>query len=109
MARKNKMEEEKDALTQYTFEEEKRLNIPQTGLVSAETDPINGRKTYMFDPHLDPELQWAGKTEGTSFEVDTVSLHVHERIDPLTIIEAVSLLQMYIVLRHHLLFSRCSF
>ena len=89
MAKKNKAKEEKDALTQYTFEEEKRLNIPQTGLVSAETDPINGRKTYMFDPHLDPELQWSGKTEGTSFEVDTVSLHVHERIDPLTIIEAV--------------------
>ena len=89
MARKSKVKEEKDALTQYTFEEEKRLNIPQTGLVSAETDPINGRKTYMFDPHLDPELQWSGKTEGTSFEVDTVSLHVHERIDPLTIIEAV--------------------
>ena len=89
MAKKNKSKEETDVLTQYTFEEEKRLNIPQTGLVSAETDPINGRKTYMFDPHLDPELQWAGKTEGTSFEVDTVSLHVHERIDPLTIIEAV--------------------
>ena len=89
MAKKNKSKEETDVLTQYTFEEEKRLNIPQTGLVSAETDPINGRKTYMFDPHLDPELQWAGKTEGTSFEVDTVSLHVHERIDPLTIIVAV--------------------
>ena len=89
MAKKNKAKEENDGLAQYTFEEEKRLNIPQTGLVSAETDPINGRKTYMFDPHLDPELQWAGKTEGTSFEVDTVSLHVHERIDPLTIIEAV--------------------
>ena len=89
MAKKNNVKKEDDALTQYTFEEEKRLNIPQTGLVSAETDPINGRKTYMFDPHLDPELQWAGKTEGTSFEVDTVSLHVHERIDPLTIIEAV--------------------
>ena len=89
MAKKNKSKEETDVLTQYTFEEEKRLNIPQTGLVSAETDPINGRKTYMFDPHLDPELQWAGKTEGTSFEVDTVSLHVHERIDPLTILVAV--------------------
>jgi adenine-specific DNA-methyltransferase len=88
MARKSSKKEE-DELTQYTFEDEKRLNIPQTGLVSAETDPINGRKTYMFDPHLDPELQWAGKTEGTSFEVDTVSLHVHERIDPLTIVEAV--------------------
>ncbi len=89
MARKRGKKEEKDELAQYTFEEEKRLNIPQTGLVSAETDPLNGKKTYMFDPHLDPELQWAGKTEGTSFDVDTVSLHVHERIDPLTIIEAV--------------------
>ena len=48
MARKNKMEEEKDALTQYTFEEEKRLNIPQTGLVSAETDPINGSPLTSF-------------------------------------------------------------
>ena len=89
MAKKGKKEETKDELTQYTHKEEKRLNIPQTGLVSAETDPINGRKKYIFDPHLDPELQWSGKTEGTSFEVDTVSLHVHERIDPLTIIEAV--------------------
>lgn len=89
MAKRAKNKVENNELTQYTFEEEKRLNIPQTGLVSAETDPINGKKTYMFDPHLDPELQWSGKTEGTSFEVDTVSLHVHERIDPLTIIEAV--------------------
>ncbi len=89
MTKRAKKKVENNELTQYTFEEEKRLNIPQTGLVSAETDPINGRKTYMFDPHLDPELQWTGKTEGTSFEVDTVSLHVHERIDPLTIIEAV--------------------
>ena len=32
---------------------------------------------------------WAGKAERTSFEVPTVSLHVHERIDPRTIIEAV--------------------
>lgn len=34
-------------------------------------------------------MQWAGKTEHTSFEVPTVSLHVHERIDPNTIIETV--------------------
>jgi adenine-specific DNA-methyltransferase len=32
---------------------------------------------------------WAGKTERTSFEVPTVSLHVHERIDPKAIIAAV--------------------
>lgn len=36
-----------------------------------------------------PHLNWAGKAEKTSFEIDTVSLHVHERIDPKTIIEAV--------------------
>ena len=37
-----------------------------------------------------PYLQWAGKAERTSFEVDTVSLHVHERIDPMSILSAVS-------------------
>lgn len=37
----------------------------------------------------EPYLNWAGKAEHTSFEVSTVSLHVHERIDPRTIIEAV--------------------
>jgi adenine-specific DNA-methyltransferase len=42
-----------------------------------------------YDPHLDPQLVWAGKKEHTSFDVHTVSLHVHERIDPSTIIEAV--------------------
>ncbi len=36
-----------------------------------------------------PYLNWAGKAEGTSFEVDTVSLHVHERIDPASILSAV--------------------
>jgi adenine-specific DNA-methyltransferase len=37
-----------------------------------------------------PYLQWTGKAERTSFEVDTVSLHVHERIDPMSILSAVS-------------------
>jgi adenine-specific DNA-methyltransferase len=47
------------------------------------------KKIYSYDPHLDPALVWAGKSEHTSFEIPTVSLHVHERIDPRTIIEAV--------------------
>lgn len=34
----------------------------------------------------EPYLSWAGKAEGTSFAVDTVSLHVHERVDPATIL-----------------------
>ena len=85
MPRKLKREE----VEQYIHDEEKRLNNPPVGLVTAETDHLNGKKTYKFDPHLDPQLQWAGKSEGTSFDVDMVSLHVHERIDPLTVIKAI--------------------
>lgn len=36
-----------------------------------------------------PYLQWTGKAERTSFAVDTVSLHVHERIDPATILGVI--------------------
>jgi len=36
-----------------------------------------------------PYLNWTGKAERTSFDVDTVSLHVHERIDPASILNAV--------------------
>ncbi len=74
----------------YEHRHEERANNPPAGLVTAGTDPDRGeRRTYAYDPHLDPQLVWAGKAEHTSFDVPTVSLHVHERIDPLTIIEAV--------------------
>ena len=65
------------------------MNNPPVGLVTPDTDKDTGKTTYAYDPHLDPQLVWAGKAEHTSFEVPTVSLHVHERIEPRTIIEAV--------------------
>ncbi len=37
-----------------------------------------------------PYLAWTGKAEKTSFTVDTVSLHVHERVDPATILAHVA-------------------
>ena len=76
-------------IDQYTHADKKRANNPQVGLVTPETDKDGGKQKYEYDPHLDPQLQWAGKAEHTSFEVPTVSLHVHERIDPRTIIETV--------------------
>lgn len=76
-------------IEQYTHQDKRRLNNPPVGLVTPDTDKDAPKKKYQYDPHLDPQLQWAGKTEHTSFEVDTVSLHVHERIDPKTIIEHV--------------------
>ena len=75
----------------YAHQDKQRLNNPPVGLVTPKTDPDTGEKqTYAYDPHLEPQLDWAGKTEHSSFAVPTVSLHVHERIDPKTIIEAVS-------------------
>jgi len=79
----------KKPIEQYDHKGKKRVNNPPVGLVTPETDKETGKKTYTYDPHLDPQLIWAGKAEHTSFEVPTVSLHVHERIDPRTIIEAV--------------------
>ncbi|MBX7135703.1 MAG: site-specific DNA-methyltransferase [Fimbriimonadaceae bacterium] len=80
----------KRPIEQYAHTDKKRANNPPVGLVTPATDPPEtARKTYAYDPHLDPQLVWAGKAERTSFEVPTVSLHVHERIDPKTIIEAV--------------------
>jgi adenine-specific DNA-methyltransferase len=95
----------KRPIERYEHKGKKRINNPPVGLVTPETDPVAPmHKTYDYitpvpsvkprqdldyDPHLDPQLVWAGKKEHTSFEVYTVSLHVHERIEPHTIIEAV--------------------
>jgi adenine-specific DNA-methyltransferase len=95
----------KRPIERYEHRDKKRINNPPVGLVTPETDPVAPtHKTYDYippvpsvkprqqldyDPHLDPQLVWAGKKEHSSFEVPTVSLHVHERIDPHTIIDAV--------------------
>ena len=79
---------QKRKIESYSHEKKQRKNNPPVGLAKA--DPSTDEKqTYHYDPHLPPELQWAGKAEHTSFDVPTLSLHVHERIDPCTIIEAV--------------------
>ena len=109
---------------------DRRVNNPEVGLVSADTDPDQPKTAWAYDPHLDPALQfdsaraqaesliadalaaddpaamrqallalqrmgapylqWTGKAERTSFEVDTVSLHVHERIDAMSILSAIA-------------------
>src|SRR5579859_4352686 len=95
----------KRPIDRYEHKGKMRVNNPPVGLVTPETDPVaTAQKPYKYnasvpslkpkqeldyDPHLDPQLVWAGKKEHTSFEVPTVSLHVHERIDPYTIIKAV--------------------
>ena len=75
-------------IASYEHNDKDRPNNPPAGLVSPQSDPDGPAKAYAYDPHLDPQLVWAGKAEHTSFAVPTVSLHVHERIDPRTILDA---------------------
>jgi adenine-specific DNA-methyltransferase len=89
MAKRNEPTAKKKPIEQYDHKGKQRINNPPVGLVDAKSDAAEGKKTYAYDPHLDPTLVWAGKAERTSFEIPTVSLHVHERIDPRAIIEAV--------------------
>ena len=72
----------------YTHDDKKRTNNPPVGM--AQHDKAEERvKTYQFDPHLDPTLQWAGKAEGMSFDVPTSSIHIHESIKPHSIVARV--------------------
>lgn len=70
---------------------------PQRGAIEALIDAAlaSGESQQMRDALEElkrlqsPYLNWTGKAERTSFEIDTVSLHVHERIDPASILAAV--------------------
>lgn len=75
-------------LETYEHADKKRKNNPPAGIAQHDREP-DRVKTYSFDPHLDPALQWAGKTEGMSFQVPTSSIHIHESIKPHKIIASV--------------------
>lgn len=73
----------------YTHDDKKRTNNPPVGMAQHDRSEEK-MKTYQYDPHLDPTLQWAGKAEGMSFDVPTSSIHIHESIKPLNIIARVT-------------------
>src|SRR5437667_4116432 len=102
---KGKRKNSKRHIEHYEHSDKKRINNPPVGLVTPETDPplpthktydylqpvpaVRPRQQLDYDSHLHPQLVCAGKKEHASFELPTLSLHVHETIDPRTIIEAV--------------------
>ncbi len=89
MARRKHPSAEPDNVRDFRHEQSRRKNNPPAGI--APTYEVRERQTthYAYDPHLDPQLVWAGKAEHTSFEVDVVSLHIHERISTRAILDAV--------------------
>ena len=72
----------------YTHDDKKRSNNPPVGMAKLDKK-VDAIKTYLYDPHIDPSLQWAGKAEGMSFSVPTSSIHIHESIKPHRIIKNV--------------------
>jgi len=76
---------QKGQVGDYRHKKAKRKNNPPAGI--APIYEAHERKTQKYE--YDPQLVWAGKAEHTSFEVDEVSLHIHERISTRAILEAV--------------------
>ena len=79
---------DEDRLDDYRHPEASRLNLPEAGIATQDRS-VAEKVTYAYDPHLDPQLHWAGKAEHTSFEVDTVSLHIHERVSTEAMMRAI--------------------
>jgi adenine-specific DNA-methyltransferase len=69
--------------------EAQRRNNPPAGMASTYEVRERQIKRYAYDPHLDPQLVWAGKAEQSSFDVEVVPLHTHERISTRAILDAV--------------------
>lgn len=68
---------------------DKRVRIPtqeqSVRLSAREKQPV--KKTYKYDPSLDPQLTWSGKEEqGAEFGVSTVPIYVQEKIAPEAIV-----------------------
>jgi len=82
----------------YRHKGEKRKNIPDAGLATYNFKSLEPVK-YSYDPHLDPQLVWAGKAERTAFEVETVSLHIHERVSTQAILKSAERAQQFRQLR----------
>nr|VFK66803.1 MAG: hypothetical protein BECKUNK1418G_GA0071005_11091 [Candidatus Kentron sp. UNK]VFK72223.1 MAG: hypothetical protein BECKUNK1418H_GA0071006_11021 [Candidatus Kentron sp. UNK] len=64
MARKKKTDTNRP-IESYRHQDKRRVNNPPVGLVTSGTDPDDGakKKTYAFDPHLDPEMRWDGRPD----------------------------------------------
>jgi len=87
--RKKTHQTDPNGVRDFRHAEAQRKNNPPAGVAPTYEVRERQAKQYTYDPHLDPQLQRAGKAEHTSFEVDVVSLHIHERISTRAILDAV--------------------
>ena len=97
-SRENSISSPTVEVADYRHKEEKRKNIPDAGLATYNYKSQEPLK-YSYDPHLDPQLIWSGKSERPAFEVETVSLHIHERISTRAILKSVQIAEQLRQLR----------
>jgi adenine-specific DNA-methyltransferase len=72
----------------YEHSEAKRTNNPPAGLAHLDREDTP-TKTLEYDPHLDPQMVWAGKAERASVNVPAPSVHVHEELSAQKIVGSV--------------------
>ena len=72
----------------YEHQSAKRTNNPPAGLAHLDREETPIRK-LSYDPYLDPQLMWAGKSERTEVNVPAPSIHVHEELSAEKIIGSV--------------------
>lgn len=65
-----------------------RTNNPPAGLAHLDRDETPTRR-LSFDPHLDPQMVWAGKAERNESDVPAPSIHVHEELSAQKIVGSV--------------------
>jgi len=64
-------------------------NLPEL-LSAARSRPLSAEEAQMIAEalrHHEPWLEWAGKREKKSFEINPVALHIHERISTQAILK----------------------
>lgn len=72
----------------YEHSDAKRTNNPPVGLAHLDRDETPS-VTYTYDPNLDPQMQWAGKSERDEIEIPAPSIHVHEELSAKKILGSV--------------------
>lgn len=72
----------------YEHTAAKRTNNPPAGLAHLDRDETPVRQ-LAYDPHLDPQLLWAGKAERETVDVAAPSIHVHEELSAQKIVGSV--------------------
>lgn len=87
MARRKKRNDS-DSVNDYRHEEAQRKNNPPAVIAPTYEAREQSANKYSYNPYLDPQLIWSSKKEHTSFDVELVSLHIHERISTRAILNA---------------------